>query len=187
MKRVRERGPPDLRARSKPCWLAHHAFGGASERPEGPRPHRFPHHAPTGWIETVISPALVDCRRLVRTSATRRVTLGGQSRRSDLDHGYHRQRVVEVGSRWCRCRPAARDEGHLRPGPWAPAESWTYGKQGVRHLVVCAPRPLPRPREMPDIADERRDQRGCRMVSAARLRSSYAVFIALQTRPSSHD
>ena len=25
--------------------------------------------------------------------------VGGQGRRSDLDHGYHRQRVVRVGSR----------------------------------------------------------------------------------------
>ena len=41
--------------------------------PEGPL-HRLPQRVPIGCKETVISLLLVDFRRLVRTSATRRVT-----------------------------------------------------------------------------------------------------------------
>jgi hypothetical protein len=115
MKRVHERGPPDLRARSKPYWLPHHAPGSAPwPGREGPFLHRLPHRVPAGWIETVIS--LLP------------------------------QLVIQVGSRWSRCRPAARDGGHLRPGPRAAVESWTHGKRGVPHLVACAQRPLLRHR-----------------------------------------
>jgi len=49
--------------------------------------------------------------------------VGGQSRRGDLNHGNHRQFVVQVGSRWYGRLPVARDEGHLRSGPWASIES----------------------------------------------------------------
>src|SRR6516162_2652904 len=49
--------------------------------------------------------------------------VGGQSRRGDLNHGNHRQFVVQVGLRWYRCRQVARDEGHLRWGPWAAIDS----------------------------------------------------------------
>jgi hypothetical protein len=75
MKRVRERGPPDLRARSRAMLVAAScAWYRRLARPEGPFLHRLAQRVPTGRIEAVISLLLVDFRRLVRTSATRRVT-----------------------------------------------------------------------------------------------------------------
>ena len=59
----------------EPSWLSHHAPGGAAwPGRNGPLRHRLPQRVPVGCMETVISLLLVDFRRLVRTSATRRVT-----------------------------------------------------------------------------------------------------------------
>jgi len=74
IERVRERGPPEPRARRGAIRVAISSTSkrrmARAERP-GLGPHRLAQRVPTGCMEAVISLFLVDCSRMVRTRATR--------------------------------------------------------------------------------------------------------------------